>query len=201
MWKCINCGEECEDNFEICWNCGYDKQGTRSEHAEDIEKQKNNVVNSEEIATRECNQCGKVEDVSLLSIINEKSYCNSCARKYFNEQIKNINLTTTNNIDGYKVERYIDIASVEIVIGTGIVSEFLSDISDFFGARSTVFETKLQKAKQIAFDKLKFIAVKNDGNAVIGIDIDYTEFTGNRIGIIVNGTIVEVKKITIWIIK
>ncbi len=197
MWKCTNCGEECEDNFEICWNCGYDKQGTRSEQTEVIEKQKNNVVNSEKITTEKCIKCGKVEDVSLLSIINEKLYCNTCAREYYNKQMKNINLTTTNNIDGYKVERYIDIASVEIVIGTGIFSEFLSDVSDFFGARSTAFETKLQKAKQSAFDKLKFIAVKNNGNAVIGIDIDYTEFTGNRIGIIVNGTIVKIKKITI----
>ena len=28
MWKCINCAEQIEDDFETCWNCGFDKDGT-----------------------------------------------------------------------------------------------------------------------------------------------------------------------------
>jgi HEAT repeat protein len=27
MWKCYNCNETVEDNLDICWNCGYGKDG------------------------------------------------------------------------------------------------------------------------------------------------------------------------------
>ncbi|OGC76456.1 MAG: hypothetical protein A2Z27_04530 [candidate division Zixibacteria bacterium RBG_16_50_21] len=101
-------------------------------------------------------------------------------------------ITTTNNIDGYKVEKYIDIESVEIVVGTGMFSELSGGISDFFGARSGAFELKLQNAKRTALDALRYTASEKGGNAVIAVDLDYTEFSGNRIGLIVNGTIVKI---------
>lgn len=107
------------------------------------------------------------------------------------KRVKSIPLTTTMNIDGYKVKNYIDIESVEVVIGTGIISEFISDFSDFFGERSTPFERKLAEAKKYALDRMRYLAANKGGDAVIGVDIDYTEFTGNRIGVVVNGTIVK----------
>ena len=27
MWECDHCGEEHEDSFDSCWNCGYSKEG------------------------------------------------------------------------------------------------------------------------------------------------------------------------------
>jgi uncharacterized protein YbjQ (UPF0145 family) len=68
-------------------------------------------------------------------------------------------MTTTSNIDGHTVRRYIDIESVEIVAGTGMFSEFGGDVADFFGARSTAFEQKLQKAKRAALDKLEVSSI------------------------------------------
>jgi hypothetical protein len=31
MWLCPNCSEECEDNFDRCWNCGTEQEGTSPE--------------------------------------------------------------------------------------------------------------------------------------------------------------------------
>lgn len=146
---------------------------------------------------KKCVKCGDtggiLKNATYVSIRGEE-YCPVCAKKYIDDGIKEIRISTTNNIDGYKVSKYIDIESVEVVIGTGVFSEFGGEIADFFGTRSSAFEQKLQKAKRAAFDKIKFLAFEKCGNAVIGIDIDYTEFTGNRIGVIVNGTIVEIEK-------
>jgi uncharacterized protein YbjQ (UPF0145 family) len=103
-------------------------------------------------------------------------------------------MTTTPSLDGYYIKDYLDIESVEIVAGTGMFSEFGGDVADFFGARSTAFEQKLQKAKRTALDKLRYRAFEIGGNAVVGIDLDYTEFSGNRIGLIANGTIVVVAR-------
>lgn len=31
MWKCKKCSEKIEDEFDICWNCGADKEGAVSD--------------------------------------------------------------------------------------------------------------------------------------------------------------------------
>lgn len=109
--------------------------------------------------------------------------------------VAQVPMTTTSTLEGYRVDRYIGIECVEVVIGTGVFSEFSSGFEDLFGQRSTAFEIKLQRAKQVALQKLRLIALRQGGNAVIGIDLDYTEFSGNRIGVIANGTVVQVAKV------
>jgi uncharacterized protein YbjQ (UPF0145 family) len=130
----------------------------------------------------------------MFQEIKGQEFCHSCAAEYVRVGIAGVWMTTTPSMDGFVVTRYIDIESVEIVAGTGMFSEFGGDVADFFGARSTAFEQKLQRAKRTALDKLRFRAFELGGNAVIGIDLDYTEFSGNRIGLIANGTIVEVAR-------
>ena len=103
-------------------------------------------------------------------------------------------LTTTHSVDGYYVKRYIGLESVEYVIGTGIFSELTTGISDIFGKRSTAFEEKLQTAKKIATSTLKVRAARQGANAVVGIDMDYAEFDGNRVALILNGTLVELER-------
>ncbi len=39
MWKCKNCGEEVEDNFEICWNCSSNKDGTKTSKTDEYQIQ------------------------------------------------------------------------------------------------------------------------------------------------------------------
>ena len=29
MWRCLKCGEEVEDHFELCWNCQANRRGLR----------------------------------------------------------------------------------------------------------------------------------------------------------------------------
>jgi len=110
---------------------------------------------------KKCCSCGDesgfLGGVSFQQI-DGKEYCSPCADKYVADAISKILITTTNNLDGFKVKRYLDIESVEIVIGTGVFSEIDGEISDFFGVKSTAFEKKLQKAKRTALDRLRYIA-------------------------------------------
>jgi len=112
--------------------------------------------------------------------------------KHFMQLGQKVVVTTTPGIDGHKVIEYLGIESVEFVIGTGLFSEITTDIQDIFGARSSAFEKKLSTAKKQAMAMLKFRAAEKGANAVVAIDIDYTEFTGNRIALIINGTLVSV---------
>lgn len=113
-----------------------------------------------------------------------------------NPSPNNVILTTTNNVEGFSIQSYLGIESVEIVIGTGVISEFTSAITDIFGERATAFERKLADAKQAALHRLQTIAFQKGANAVVGVDIDYTEFASNRIGVVVNGTLVNLQPVS-----
>ena len=113
------------------------------------------------------------------------------AEQEYRLKLQKIPITTTSNIDGHSVKNYIGVESVEIVIGTGFYSEFTSDLSDFLGMRSSAFERKLAEAKKCAIDRLRYLAVQQGGDAVLSVDIDYVDFTSNRIGVIVSGTVVS----------
>ena len=161
-----------------------------------------------------CSRCGAKQGVmaALTANIGEDVYvCSSCKEKEAREKekeakdkeerlpqlrhlAKSVLFTTTHNIDGHTVVKYLGIESVEFVIGTGFFSEITTDVEDFFGQRSSAFEKKLQAAKKAAFDTLAMIAAEKGANAVVGIDVDYTEFSGNRVGLVVNGTLVEVQR-------
>lgn len=104
---------------------------------------------------------------------------------------KKVILTTTNNIDGYKVKKYIDVVGYEYVIGTGIFSEFTTGIQDFIGERSSAFEEKMNAAKEFALDKIRQKAYLLGGDAVIGVDFNYASFDANRVAVIISGTVVK----------
>jgi hypothetical protein len=44
MWKCSNCGEQVEDDFETCWNCGFDKDGTASIPSQNFNLEEGNIT-------------------------------------------------------------------------------------------------------------------------------------------------------------
>ncbi len=145
------------------------------------------------MATQNCERCGKTFDSRQARQVRGKTVCPTCAQKEIQFAQEEVILTTTSNIEGYTILRYLGIESVEIVIGTGVVSEFTSAITDFFGERSSAFEKKLAAAKATAIQRMKTIAFQKGANAVVGVDIDYTEFAANRIGVVVNGTLVHIE--------
>jgi uncharacterized protein YbjQ (UPF0145 family) len=155
-----------------------------------------------------CTHCGSKKSFmdALTSELGSSAYvCQGCQEKLDRakqlddekriQQIKlaarGVIVTTTPKVDGHYVAEYLGIESVEFVIGTAIFSEMSSSFADLIGARSSAFEKKLQDAKKQAMGALKFLAAEKGANAVIGIDIDYTEFSGNRVALIINGTLVK----------
>ena len=104
-------------------------------------------------------------------------------------------LTSGYNFEGYKIVSYNGIVSGEVVLGTGFLSEFSASISDLFGSVSEEFSAKMVKAKEIATLKMTNLSASKGGNAIIGVDFDYTTFGNNMIAVSANGTSVEIEKL------
>jgi uncharacterized protein YbjQ (UPF0145 family) len=66
------------------------------------------------------------------------------------------------------------------VTGTGVFSEFASAWTDFFGAQSKAYNTKIAGGEQICQTQLRLKCLELGGNAILGTDIDYAEVGGGK---------------------
>lgn len=116
-------------------------------------------------------------------------------REKYTEYVKAFKLTTGYNFEGYRITDYKGIISGEVVLGTGFISEFSASLSDSFGIQSNAFADKMTVAKNEAQNRLMKNAIFLGGNAIIGVDFDYINFSNNMIGVSANGTAVVIEKI------
>jgi uncharacterized protein YbjQ (UPF0145 family) len=148
-----------------------------------------------------CSSCGAKQGVLAILTANigaDDYLCASCKEdvarhvEAIRQSSQTVILTSTHQLEGFRILKYIGIECVEFVMGTGIWSEFTTSLQDVVGSRSSAFERKLQEAKAYSIDNLKYRAAERGANAVVGVDLDYTEFSNNRIGLIMNGTLVVI---------
>lgn len=111
--------------------------------------------------------------------------------------MEEIMITSGYNFEGYKITKYIGFYSGECALGTGFLSSLNAGFADFLGTNSSVYEEKMSKAKYAAISELKKLALEHGANAIIGIDVDYTIFSADIMGVIANGTAVKIEKKTI----
>lgn len=104
-------------------------------------------------------------------------------------------MTTCPGFEGYRITAYHGVVSGESVLGTGFLSSWDASVSDMLGAESDSFTGKLQEARSYAKKRIVGNCVKTGGNALVGVDIEYTMFNSNMIGVIMNGTSVTIEKI------
>lgn len=168
-----------------------------------------NLLTQEMIDVNMCWECGKILDDSLLDLESKEKIKNQKEeiekqkheaeernREYEllnNLEVKKHKLTTGYNFEGYKILNYIGLVSGEVVSGTGVVSDIMASCSDFFGIESKSYSNKLKEAKKIALYNMIRESINMGGNAIIGISYGYINFTGNMIGISVNGTSVIIE--------
>ncbi|MBC7759467.1 MAG: heavy metal-binding domain-containing protein [Phormidesmis sp. FL-bin-119] len=88
-------------------------------------------------------------------------------------------VTTTNNIEGKKVVKYLGIVSGEAIIGANIVKDFFAGIRDIVGGRSGSYEEGLREAKDIALREMQEQAFRLGANAILAVDLDYETLGSN----------------------
>lgn len=106
-------------------------------------------------------------------------------------------LTTTSQIEGYRIVEYHGIVSAETIIGANIFKDFLAGLRDIVGGRSASYEKVLKEAKAAAMSELESEASALGANAVLGIDLDF-ETVGSKGGMLMvcaSGTAVKIEKI------
>lgn len=137
----------------------------------------------------QCVRCG-----SEFKSTNNKDTCLSC--RMVEEEESKANLLKQRE----ELEELLEVASKNVLVATTPIL-YGYEIEEYLGVESasaylseSYLDESLERSKDSALKKLKFKAVELGGNAVIGIDIDYTEID-SHFNTVVSGTVVKVRKI------
>lgn len=103
-------------------------------------------------------------------------------------------VTTTSNIEGKRITKYIGLVNGEAIIGATFLTNIMSGIRDVVGSRSGSgpYEQGLREAKSIAIREMMDQAQRLGANAVIGVDLDFESIgnNGSMLMVSANGTAV-----------
>jgi len=88
-------------------------------------------------------------------------------------------ITTTPNIEGKKIVKYLGVVTGEAIIGANFVKDIFASIRDIVGGRAGSYEEGLRKAKNIALTEIQQNARSLGANAIVGIDLDFETIGGS----------------------
>lgn len=117
----------------------------------------------------------------------------------FEEKVANLLMTTTNNFEGYKSEKYVQVVSEEIVFKNSFMKRWeagLEDLGNAFSFKQTEMSGAselIANAREYILDKYKRKVVKLGANAVVGVDFE-SSFGSDIVRVAIFGTAVIISK-------
>lgn len=106
----------------------------------------------------------------------------------------NIMLTTGASFEGYEIVEYLGFVNGQIALSSNFFKDFSSNLAELTTQENTVFTSKLESASETAIENLIKVAAKSGANAIIGVELNYTNFSNNSIGTVASGTAVVIRK-------
>lgn len=80
-------------------------------------------------------------------------------------------VTTTPSIEGRTISAYKGIVVGETIIGTNVIADMVSSVTDFFGGGAGAYESELQQARATALREMQQHAARLGADAVVGVDL------------------------------
>ena len=96
-----------------------------------------------------------------------------------------------------EIEIELDVISAECVFGMNIFRDMFAGIRDVVGGRSEASQKVLRDTRKTCLRELRKEAIALGADAVIGVDLDYGEFSGggkSMLMLVATGTAVKLKK-------
>jgi|TARA_B100001245_G_scaffold187452_1_gene145560 uncharacterized protein YbjQ (UPF0145 family) len=110
--------------------------------------------------------------------------------------LEKIIITSAPTVANRKIDYEMDIITAECVFGMNIFRDLFAGIRDIFGGRSVASQKILRDSRQTCLRELKIEAYELGADAVIGVDLDYQEFSGKGKGmlfLVASGTAVKLR--------
>ena len=135
-------------------------------------------------------------DAKIQELIENKQF-DELSTEVIDEIAKDIILTTETTMQGYQIVERLEIITAECVFGMNMIRDYFAGIRDIFGGRSKASQKVLRDSRKVCLTELRREALIAGANAVIGVDLDYNEISGDgksMLFLVASGTAVSVAK-------
>ncbi len=106
-----------------------------------------------------------------------------------------IMLTSGYNFEGYDIVDYLGFVNAQTALGSNFFKGIATGVTEMSDAESEKLTGKLEQANELALEKIKKMAERRGADAIIGLCLNYTQFSNYSVGTIASGTAVKLKKI------
>ena len=133
-------------------------------------------------------------DEKIQELIDNKQY-DELPTEVIDELAKDLIITTEFNMPEYTVTQRLEIITAECVFGMNLFKDMFAGIRDILGGRSASSQKVLRDARHTCLTELRREALIVGANAVIGVDLDYSEISGDgksMLFVVASGTAVTV---------
>jgi len=137
---------------------------------------------------------GKSEE-KIQQLIDDKQF-DELPAEVIDELAKDIIITTEMVLSGHTVMERIEIITAECVFGMNMFRDYFAGIRDIFGGRSKASQKVLRDSRRICLTELRREALMVGANAVIAVDLDYSEISGDgksMLFLVASGTAVRIE--------
>ncbi|HEX9701683.1 MAG TPA: heavy metal-binding domain-containing protein [Rhodospirillales bacterium] len=136
------------------------------------------------------------DEKKIQELIDAKQY-DELPVEVIDRIAKDIVLTTETVLTGYTVEERLEVITAECVFGMNIFRDMFAGIRDVLGGRSAASQKVLRDSRRTCLTELRREALMAGANAVIAIDLDYSEISGDgksMLFVVASGTACRVRK-------
>ena len=110
------------------------------------------------------------------------------------KKVEKIVLTTAFSVSNRDIDYEIEVITSECVYGMNIFRDAFASARNIFGGRSDATQKVLSDLRETCLHELKLLAFDKGADAVIAIDLDYSEFSGGMLFLVASGTAVKLKE-------
>ncbi len=138
-----------------------------------------------------CTKCSKDKYLKGLEKLNaEKEVFN----EYFKRKIWNVPAITIDSPLKWDYDA-LGVVSGQVTVGMGLMGDLSSTFANLSGGQSNTYNDKLKNAENICLNQMRLKSLYLGGNAVIGVDIDYSEVGGGKglLMVAATGTAIKLK--------
>ena len=119
------------------------------------------------------------------------------AAQEIQREFDSIVITTAHSLPGDPNYEVIEIITSECVEGMNVFRDMFAGVRDIVGGRSEASQKMLRNIRQTCLHELRREAHAVGADAVIGVDLDYSEFSGGRksmLFLVASGTAIKYKE-------
>ncbi len=120
-------------------------------------------------------------------------------REKLDSKIQKLLVTTAPFLEGYRIVETLDVITAECVFGMNVFRDIAAKLTDIFGGRSDETQKVLRDARKVCLYELRKEAHSLGANAVIAVDLNYSEFSGggkSMLFLVASGTAVKIEQIS-----